>query len=60
MMKSNGFVGLQNESSQDVPLWYVHCFELQATKTLWTEEKLLPLLELEELGVLSITIDYQR
>lgn len=32
------------KSPQDVPLWYVDCFEPKATKTLWAQEKCLPLL----------------
>lgn len=36
-----GFVVIQNEPHQDVPHWYLGYFELKATKTLWTEDKLL-------------------
>lgn len=35
-------VGVQNESPQDVPLWHVNYFELQATDNLKVQEKLLP------------------
>lgn len=37
-------VGIQNESPQDVSLWYADDFELKATNTLWAQEKFLLLL----------------
>lgn len=36
-------VGVQHMSPQGVPLLYVDCFELKATKTLWAHEKLMHL-----------------
>lgn len=47
-------VVVQNQSSQDVSLWHVDCFELEATKTLWAQEKCLPYLKELELGALPM------
>lgn len=41
-MLLQAIVGIQNQSPQDESLWYVYCFELEATKTLWAQEKCLP------------------
>lgn len=34
-------VGVQNQSPQYAPLWYVDCFKLKVTETLQDQEKLL-------------------
>ena len=36
--------GVQNWPFQEEPLWHVDCFEWKVLKTLWAQEKLLPLL----------------
>lgn len=52
-------VGVQNESPQDMPLWYEDYFELKALETLWAQEKLCPYNYLEEfeLGAHNIIKD---
>lgn len=41
-------IGFQNQSPQDVPLWYMNYFELKETETLGAQEKLLLLLNCSE------------
>lgn len=36
-----GSLGVQNESPQEVSLWYANYLELKETKTLWAQENLL-------------------
>lgn len=52
-------VGLQSWLPQDVPLWYVNCFELRAILVLGPE-KLLPLLDYLEEPELGALEDYHR
>lgn len=55
-------VGIQNEWPQDMPLWHVNYFELNATEASWAQKKFMPSLNyLEEFILEGLPIsDYQR